>query len=330
MAWDTFSGGKVEAGHEETRTFKEVTAVGDLLRRLQPVVGAVNRAQVAIIYDFQNEWALDLAQLPRSEDKNYQQRCQLHYRPFWQRGITVDIINADFDNFEQYKLLLVPMLYMLPEGVAERLGRFVAAGGTIVTTYLSGLVNQTDLAFMGGAPGPLQELLGIWVEETDVLYAHHEQSIRFTRGPLGGSSYPVAHYADVLHLRGAEVLAVYEQEYCADLPAVTVNQFGNGRAYYLAARCDARFLNDFYDWLASDLSLSVALDASPLPLGVTAQVRRTESESYVFLLNFAPVEQTVHLKGETAVDFLSGQLLGCEIALAPYGFHILRLARNLT
>jgi len=48
-------------------------------RRVQP--------DVAVIYDFQNGWALDRALLPRIRDKNYQQTCIRHYAPFWRRGI---------------------------------------------------------------------------------------------------------------------------------------------------------------------------------------------------------------------------------------------------
>ncbi len=161
------------AGHDQTRTFQEVTAVGELLDQLQPVVESVNVAEAAIIYDLQNEWALELAELPRSEDKNYQERCIVHYQSFWQQGITVDIIDSTCSDLSKYKLVVAPMLYMLQEGVAARLNAYVQAGGTVVTTYLTGLVNQNDLVFMGGSPGPLTDLLGLWVEETDVLFEHH-------------------------------------------------------------------------------------------------------------------------------------------------------------
>jgi beta-galactosidase len=67
------------AGQENTRAFREVTAVGKLLVQIGPVVESANQAEVALIYDIQNEWALDLAQLPRSIDKNYQERCIAHF-----------------------------------------------------------------------------------------------------------------------------------------------------------------------------------------------------------------------------------------------------------
>ncbi|UCC54834.1 MAG: beta-galactosidase [Anaerolineaceae bacterium] len=316
------------AGREQTRTFQEVTAVGELLARLGPVLESVNQADIAIIYDLQNEWALDMAQLPRNKDKNYQERCLAHYRQFWQQGVTVDIINSNFTEFSNYKLVIAPMLYLLQEGVAEWLCEYVQAGGTLVTTYLTGVVNQSDLVFMGGSPGPLKDLLGIWVEETDVLFDHHQQTIQLTNKTLSGANYPVKQYADIVHSQGAEVFAVYEQDFYAGSPAITVNQFGKGRAYYLAARYDDSFLTDFYGWLGKMLGLKSAI-AHPLPRGVTAQVRTKDTEKFIFLLNFEPIPQTVKLDVPAAVDALSEQVITGAFTIAGYGFRILKLARGI-
>ena len=76
--------------------------------------------KTALIYDFENEWALNHAQLPRSLAKNYQETCRNHYRTFWQKGVPVDIINADVD-LSSYRIVIAPMLYMLRPGVAERI-----------------------------------------------------------------------------------------------------------------------------------------------------------------------------------------------------------------
>ena len=313
---------------ENTRAFREVAAVGELLTQLQPLVESVNRAQVALIYDLQNEWALELAQLPRSVDKNYQKRCMAHYQPFWQQGISVDIINSTFADLSNYKLIVAPMLYLLQEGVAERLTAFVRAGGTLVTTYLTGIVNQSDLVFLEGAPGPLTELLGIWVEETDVLFDHHQQTIQFTGDSFppmpvtAGVGYPVQQYADLVHLRDAEGLAHYGHDFYAGSPAVTVNHFGKGRAYYLAARSDAMFLMDFYGRLTGMIGLDRAI-SGPLPRGLTAQVRVSETEKAIFLLNFESRPQTVTIDVPSTVDARTGRPVSGEITLTGYGVLVL-------
>ncbi|MGM8317348.1 beta-galactosidase trimerization domain-containing protein, partial [Clostridium perfringens] len=80
-----------------------------------------------------------------------------------------DVINMDCD-FSKYKVVVAPMLYMVRPGVGERLEEFVKNGGTLVTTYWSGIVDENDLCFLGGFPGPLKKVTGIWAEELDALY----------------------------------------------------------------------------------------------------------------------------------------------------------------
>jgi beta-galactosidase len=319
------------AGHEHTKTFRDVTAVGQLLAQLEPVVDSVNHAEVALIYDFQNEWALELARLPRSIDKNYQVRCLTHYWQFWRQDITTDIINSTSVDFSQYKLLIAPMLYLLQESVVERLSAFVEGGGTLVTTYLTGVVDQSDLVFLGGSPGPLKDLLGIWVEETDALFEHHQQAVKVTQDWFLSTQqerdelYPVKHYADIIHLQGAKALAVYERDYYAGSPAVTVNRVGSGQAYYLAPRFDETFLGNFYAWLCVKLKLEKALSAL-LPTGVTTQVRKTEEEKFIFLLNFEPWSQTIRIDEPGMIDTLTGLTVKGEIRLSGYDHRILRQA----
>lgn len=58
---------------------------------------------------------------------------------------------------------------MIKPGVAEKIKEFTRNGGIFITTYFSRIVNENDLCFMGGFPGPLREILGIWAEEIECL-----------------------------------------------------------------------------------------------------------------------------------------------------------------
>ncbi|MGW8263826.1 beta-galactosidase, partial [Bacillus sp. LR--39] len=126
-------------GHDncsENRVFKEVAKVGQTLEALSEVTGTIRPADVAILYDWENHWALQDAQGFGMKTKRYPQTLHEHYRAFWERDIPVDVITKEQD-FSSYRLLIVPMLYLASEETIARLKAFAANGGTLVMTYIS-------------------------------------------------------------------------------------------------------------------------------------------------------------------------------------------------
>lgn len=321
---EKFHGAVVDhAGHENTRVFRDVADVGAALARLDDVVGTTVRPEVAVLYDWENSWAMDLAAGPRREKKDYAPTCISHYRPFWRRGIPVDVVGEDSD-LDGYKLLIAPMLYMIRPGLAERVQRFVEAGGVFVTTYWSGIVGESDLCFLGGFPGPLRELLGIWAEEIDALYDFERNSVRPVPGNRLGLSgpYEARELCELIHAESADVLATYGRDFYAGRPALTVHEVAKGKAYHIASRNDERFLADFYGALSRDLNIRPVLDVE-LPEGVTVQKRTDGKREFLLVTNFTPEAATVRLDGLAYVNHLTGADVGAAVGLDPYGLAVL-------
>jgi beta-galactosidase len=314
--FEKFHGAVVDhVGHEKTRVFGEVSELGALLQKLDSVVGKTVQAEVGLVCDWENRWAIELSKGPRNKDKNHDEDCKAHYHAFWKRGIAVDMLNLD-SNFSKYKLLVAPMLHMLPEVVAKRIESFVQAGGTFVTTYMSATVDENGLCHLRGRPGGLRKVLGIWAEECDVLMDSDQQAIQAKPGNGLGlkGSYASRHYADILHLEGAKSLAGYASDWYAGSPALTVHHFGKGQAYYLASRPEARFLNDFYEGLAKKAGIHRALDAK-IPEGVEVCERGQGKERLVFLINYNPSPRKLNLGKLKALDLLSGKKAGGVVTL---------------
>lgn len=312
------------AAHEHTRVFREVAEIGSILERLDDVIGTTVRPEVAVVCDKEVEWAIAAAAGPRHEKRDYVPTCQSHYLPFWRRGISVDVVHMDVE-LGPYRLLVAPMLYLLRPGAAERIIRFVESGGTFVTTYWSGIVNENDLCFQGGFPGPLRGLLGIWSEELDVLHDGESNTV-VPAGDAGhglSGQYRAAVFCDLVHAGAARVLAAYGGGFYAGRPALTVNEAGRGRAYYIASRNEERFLEDFTAGLVSSLGLRPVVPG-PLPEGVTAQVRSDGEREFVFLLNFKRDPASVHVGAGPLTDVLSGETVSGAVPLGGYGARILR------
>lgn len=321
---EKFHGAVIDhVGHLDTRVGREVTRLGEMLARLPGVVGCRTEARVAIVFDQQNRWALDDAEGPRNMGMEYEKTVNEHYRPFWEKGIAVDVIDADGD-LSQYALVIAPMLYMVREGFAGRAEAFVANGGHLVTTYWTGVVDETDLCHLGGFPGPLRKLLGIWAEEIDCLGEGERNLVQGLAGNAAGlqGPYQVRHLCELIHAESAQVLATYRDDFYAGRPAVTVNRVGKGKAWHVASRNDLPFQRDFFAGIINELALPRAIE-SELPPGVVATARTDGETSWVFVQNYTAQQQYITLpQGYT--DCMTDAAAAGDTVLLPWDCRVLR------
>ena len=187
-------------GTENTRVFREVKQLGEELEQLSPLLpGAANSAEVGVIFDWDNYWAFEYTSGP-NVDLLYVDQIHQYYKYFYDRNIAVNMIPVDAD-FSRYKVIVAPVLYMVKPGMKEALEAFVANGGVLITTYMSGIVGETDNVYLGGYPGPLRALAGIWAEEIDALAPEQTNTVRFT----DGTTAKCRIVCDLIHTEGAKV-----------------------------------------------------------------------------------------------------------------------------
>jgi len=312
-------------GTDKTRIFQEVREVGETLEKLGDVTGSLVDARAAVIFDWENKWALEESISLSRDHKNYwMDLVQPHHRAFFELGVATDVIASDA-SFDKHRMIVAPSLYMVKKGVAERLAEFVSRGGTLVLTFWSGIVDENDLCYLGGAPGPLRELAGIWAEEIDVLYDEDTNTLVMEPGnglALQGA-FEVKTYCELVRLEGAETLATYGGDYYKGCPALTVNKFGSGKVYYLATQPKVAFLKELYRSLARESRTPFAT-ASELPEGLIAKRRHSEKGDFLFLINFLDEEKRIDLGDEKWVDLERGVRLSGGYSLPPYGVLCLR------
>ncbi|QAA31549.1 beta-galactosidase [Clostridium manihotivorum] len=304
-------------GKEDTRVFKDVTEVGTRLEALTDrIYKTINKPKVAIIFDWENWWAIDDAQGPNNIDMKYVETVTSHYKAFWQMGIDVDFIDME-QELDDYKLVIAPMTYMIKKKFGERVKEFVKDGGSFVSSYWSGIVDETDLCFLGGFPGIIGEVVGIRSEEIDAINENYPNSIHYNN-----KSYEVRDLCDLIHLQGAKAEGYYEKDFYEGRPALTRNEYGKGMSYYIAARTSDEFNRDFYGNLVNEIGIEKNMNIN-LPYGVTVAKRVGESEDFLFVQNFnsSPVSFELDKKYEIAED---GVEVSGKLELEAYGCIILK------
>ncbi len=280
-AYEKFHGAVLtHNGSEDTRVFREVTEVGDKLKELSFLKNTGTDSQVAIIYDWENMRALDEQKNLRRKDKGFEEIVREHYEALIKNYVSVDVIDQSAD-FSGYKLLVAPMLYLFMPGTYENIRKFIAEGGTFVMTFYSGIVNENDLAFECFPPFSLNDVFGVKSEEIDSLC--DKEYNRFT---YGGKSYKASYYCDLIHTLGAKVLSEYETDFYKGRPALTLNQYKAGKAYYLACRGEKDFLYDFYHDLIDSANIRRIVNSDYVK-DIMIKERKEGENRYAFYMNFS-------------------------------------------
>ena len=307
------------AGTADTRVFREVTQLGKELEKIgSRVMGSENHAKVGIIFDWENYWALEYTSGP-NRDLRYVDQIEQMYNYFYNKNIAVDMIPIDAD-FSKYDLVAAPVLYMVKDGVAESLEAYVQAGGTLITTYMSGIVGQSDNVHLGGYPGQLRKMAGVWVEEIDALAPEQRNKIRFA----DGTEEECRLVCDLMHLEGAEEIAQYESDFYAGMTAVAKNQFGKGTVYYVGTDLSESGLAKVLAMAADGAAIQPVIGEATA-LEITK--RQADGEDLYFIINFKDEEIPLPAVFDGKEDILTGEKVQGGEMLKKYDLRIVSVPR---
>ena len=285
------------AGRDDTRVFREIKELGAELEKLgDTFLEGRTPSEVAILFDWDNWWAVEYSAGPSIRMK-YLDAVKDYYTAAFEQNVPVDIIGVD-DDISNYKVVIAPLLYMTKNGYDEKIREYVKNGGTFITTYFSGIVNEHDLVMEGGYPGTLRDILGIWVEEQDAL--PENESNRFFYNNV---EYPAEMLCDIMHLEGAESVSLYEEEFYRGTPVITKNRFGKGTAWYIGTRSNRAFYHKLLTGIFRENGIESVMQTSE---GVEVTIRENTNGKFLFLLNHTNEEKDV-LMGDNCVEVITGR-----------------------
>jgi beta-galactosidase len=291
-----------------SRLWQEVVRLGGDLGALHEVRGSLVRADVAVLWDWESWWALELDWRP-SVDLSYRERVGAFYEQLWDARLTVDFV-APAADLAGYRLVVVPSLYLMSTTAAKVLHDYVAGGGTLVVSYFSGIVDANDAVHPGGHPGALRDVLGLEVEEFLPLRQGQEVSL--------GDGLRGDVWAEHIRLAGARSVHDYADGPAAGGPAVTRHRLGAGTAWYVSTRLRGaaldRVLREVYP------AAGVEVD-DDLPRDVEVVRRKGADADYLFVLNHTDAEVRLAASG---TELLTGRRCESELRVPAGGTAVLK------
>ena len=239
-------------GHDlqPNRVYREIAKTGNELAKAGPhLVDLKIKNKVAILYSVDSANALDFMPFTPEEShgrKDYTALLEQMHRALYESNIGVDFIVPEQANFSDYKLVIVPALYIADDALLLKLADYVKGGGHVVMTFKSGFADENSTVRPVLAPGPLREAAGVSYQE----FSNLAKPLALKGDPFhAGNDNKVMYWAEMLEPEHAKVLATYDHPFFGRWAAITENHYGAGTLLYEGT------------WLSDGLQKDVLLSA---------------------------------------------------------------------
>lgn len=298
----------------DSKIWRESRELGQVLQRLAPVSGSRVESRAALVFSWESWWATHDGSHP-SQDVRYLDEVHRAYRAARSCGVTLDIVPPGGD-LSAYSLVIVPTLYTLSDAEAQVLTDYVAQGGHAIVTFFSGIVDdQLRFRVTAGStppPGAFPALLGAWTEEFFPLGA--DEAVILSDGSTGSL------WSEVVRPTSATPIALFSSGPTAGHPAVLANDFGAGRAVYVATA-----LNDEASATLLRAELARAgVTGSAFGVDVECVTRSSATDRFTFVINHSPDAVSLPASG---VELITGNTVDGTLSIPGGAVRVLRETR---
>jgi len=328
-------------GHdlEPNRAYAEVSKTAHELQKIGPkLVDLKIHNQVAILYSVDSSNGIsfmpydrgsDGAWVPGKSADSYGQLISQFHRSLFDANLGADFVFPDSQNLaqqlSQYKLLIVPALYVADDALLKTISDYVKSGGHVLMTFKSGYTNENSAVRWERAPGPLREAAGFTYQE----FSNLEHPLALKGDPYqAGADNKVNTWAEFLQLDHAKALAYYDHPFFGQWPAITRNQFGSGELTYEGTQLsDALQAKIVLDCLKS-AGLTSSDQQLPPAVHVKHGVNRDGKQLHYYL-NYSSDSQTFNYPYAAGKDLLTGAAMMPRqtVTLKPWDLTIIEEGR---
>jgi beta-galactosidase len=326
---ETYWKGVLSHDLEPNRAYAEISRTAHELEKIGPhIVGLKIKNDVAIL------WSRDsyngIAFMPftsagpqwtfQGPTADYRSLVEQIHRSLYDLNVGTDFVFPETTDFSQYKVLIVPALYIADDALLQRISDYVKNGGHVVMTFKSGFANENSAVRWVRAPGPLREAAGFSYQE----FSNLEKPLALKDDPYrAGTDNQARYWAEFLMPEHAKAVAYYDHPFFGKWPAVTENEYGKGtllyEGTYLSDALQTAVLKD----ALGKAGLTQADQDVPAKVHVQHGVNRMAKRVHYYF-NYSSVPQQAKYAYGTGTNLLDGTIVnqGTTLTLGPWDLAI--------
>ena len=276
--------GIIDQDNRKRRKFYEVQEFFKDMKENEHVINSEIKSEVAVVYDYESMASFRIQR--QSFLMDYKKEVYRLYRPFYENNINIDVIPSYVD-FNEYKVLLIPIMIVFKPEVQKRIKEFVKNGGKVVFSFRTAVKDYYNNLTLGELnPSFYNELIGGFVEEVESLQEGQDVKVK-GRDEFTGIEGSGTVFRDMLKTTTAESLFMYDDEFFNELSAITLNKYGDGEVYYIGTGVDDNIMNIIAKKVLSEANIEV-LESED---GIEVVKRKVNNEEYYFIMNHTALKK---------------------------------------
>lgn len=287
--YETYWKGLLSHDLLENPTYLEACAIGNEFAKYGKNRLCIKKKnRIALVYD--NRSLTSFEWFPIDKDLSYNDVVRWMYDSLYEMNVECDVLDLNLLKPEQYDLIITPALYCVSEENIEKIRRFVANGGVLVSCFKSFVADEQVKVYHDALPHKLTDVFGMTYNQ-------------FTNpGKTTVGNKPVSYFMELITPHEAEKLETYEHKYWGDYAAVTKNRYENGMAYYIGAYLDKEILKRIYRLALADAGIKEA--SVEFPFIIRSGINE-ENEQVHYVFHYADTEESFRCPYGKVVDLLS-------------------------
>jgi beta-galactosidase len=246
---------------------------------------------IGLVFEHDQLWWYDT--LPQAKRWSQTAWLKMWYSAIMRLGLKMKILRPRNPWPSDLRMIVVPGLQMTDDQVHQQLNNYVAAGGHLLLTCRTALMDRNGQMWEAPTANPILPLIGAGIEGYDGL-----PDGTFAKLEMDGRSFDWGVWADHLTANPeTQVLATYSEQFFKGTPAVTQKRHEKGTVTYCGVFAEQPFINALLEKL---VAADGALKTTILP----DRVQLLRRGKYWMLLNYR--DQPVSAPAPANATFVMG------------------------